>query len=101
MRAVPCWLVDRCGVYLSTYLDSYSPLVTYRYLCAPPRYLCYSSLDLAFARRALAAAPDRWSWRWAAQAAAAAERLSLSLTDEADAMVRLLQVSGNRQRGRV
>ena len=42
--------------------------------------------------RSLATAPCRWSWRWAAQAAAAAERKCLSLTDEADSLVKLMQV---------
>ena len=42
--------------------------------------------------RTLASQPDRWTWRWAAQAAAAAERMTLALTEEADALAKLLQV---------
>ena len=41
---------------------------------------------------ALAAMPSRWSRQWAVQAVAAAERLSLTLSNEADSLVKLIQV---------
>ena len=49
--------------------------------------------------RGLATSPGRWSWRWSIQAAAAAERTCLMLSDEADTLVKLMQVEGRRKYG--